>query len=523
MSDAEERDNHGSLEAQEVDMLSPGKKNNSPMSTRPWFARWWYPPITSQSTFMMRTLVNRPDVRLRAIDFLFGMDDPLARKWSGIHIVCSRLEAKFEALLRVEFGVIWKILKREHGTPAKGYEVWHWCLAVLQEFQKLQSGTDGGGSGSMDNIFQNLIKGNLAQFTTAEKDHALLAIFAVVCWSTMALDPDLDLPARAGQTERSPSSTVGHDRHLSFHAKGMSLRDESSKMPLSQTARRPIAMVFRVLRGGLEGSGHSGSTVGDTEIGTIHESSVNFFSLYTISRVRIKWVEDLASHLVFDRQYRTLSVFCLPSFCVGTILQAQKISVLQQVTSEVLPSKSPMHTLGRDPSSVHREVLLSYRLLFGQSPGSRKLALKLLKQLKESSGAIDPFLVTICSTPLAKSRFLRPLSGSPLPNDIFPTSSLDLDNCLVESDTYSSQDDFPCFGQRLLAVQHYNLRQQPRRIRDLWRDRRNPLQWYTFWAVLWVGGITIVLGVLQLAAAVVQAYYSAWPSEQVRLTTRQFA
>lgn len=168
-----------------------------------------------------------------------------------------------------------------------------------------------------------------------------------------------------------------------------------------------------------------------------------------------------------------------------------------------------MQTLERDPSSVHRELLLSYRLLFGQSSGSRKLAVKLLKQLKESSGDVDPFLVTICSTPLSKSWFLRPLSGSPIPNDIFPTSSLDLDNRLVESDTYSSQDDFPCFGQRLLAVQHYNLRQQPRRIRDLWRDRRNPLQWYTFWAVVWVGGITIVLGALQLVAAVIQAYYSA--------------
>jgi hypothetical protein len=250
------------------------------------------------------------------------MDGPLARKWPGIHIVCSRLEAKFEALLRGEFGVIWKILKREPGAPAEGYEVWHWCLAVLQEFQKLQ-GTNGGESGSMDNVFQNLIRGNLANFTTAEKDHALLAIYAVVCWSTMVVDPDHELPA-------GPSSAAGNDWDLSFHAKRMSMKDELSKMWMSQNARRPIAMVFRGLRGVLERSGHGGSTVGDTEIGTIYESSVNFFSLYTIGRVRIKWVEDLASHLVFDRQYRTLSVFCLPSFCVGTILRAQKINVLQQ-------------------------------------------------------------------------------------------------------------------------------------------------------------------------------------------------
>lgn len=253
------------------------------------------------------------------------MDDPLARKWPGVHIVCSRLEAKFEALLRGEYGVIWKILKWEQGAPAEGHEVWHWCLAVLREFQKLQ-GT-GGGDGSMDNILQNLIRGHPAKFTAAEKDHALLAIFAVVCWSSMVLDPDLDLSA--GQTGR-PSSAAGDGRHLSFQAKGMGIKNESSKTPLSQTAKRPIGKVFRGLRGVLEGSGPSAASTGDSETGTIHESSVNFFSLYTIGRVRIRWVEDLASHLVFDRQHRILSVFCLPSFCVGTILRAQKINVLQQ-------------------------------------------------------------------------------------------------------------------------------------------------------------------------------------------------
>lgn len=30
-----------------------------------------------------------------------------------------------------------------------------------------------------------------------------------------------------------------------------------------------------------------------------------------------------------------------------------------------------------------------------------------------------------------------------------------------------------------MAVQQYNPRQQPSRVRDLWRDRRNPLQWYS--------------------------------------------
>jgi hypothetical protein len=38
----------------------------------------------------------------------------------------------------------------------------------------------------------------------------------------------------------------------------------------------------------------------------------------------------------------------------------------------------------------------------------------------------------------------------------------------------------------------------------LWRDRRNPLQWYTFWAVLVVGGVSILLSFLQLVVSVAQ-------------------
>lgn len=72
---------------------------------------------------------------------------------------------------------------------------------------------------------------------------------------------------------------------------------------------------------------------------------------------------------------------------------------------------------------------------------------------------------------------------------------------LVEQDVYSTSLDFPLLGPRLLRLQDFDARQQPVRVRDLWRDRRNVTQWYTFWAVLVVGGLTIVLGILQLLVA----------------------
>lgn len=253
------------------------------------------------------------DIRLKAIELLFGLGNAHAQQWPGIQAVCSCLENKFEILLREEFDVIWRILKRKR--PTEVLEGWHWCLAVLRGFLTLQADE----SVSMENVYQHLIKGRSAEFSAFEKEYTLLAIFAVLCWTSMTLDPDLALD----QTEESTRNS----RRLSFRAKGINKTDES-QVPLSQTARRPIIKVFRGLRVTCENSEHVGTAATDRD--TIYESNVNFFSLYTIGRVRLRWVEDLTSHLAFDRQSRTLSVFCLPTFCVSSILRTQEIKVLQQ-------------------------------------------------------------------------------------------------------------------------------------------------------------------------------------------------
>lgn len=189
-----------------------------------------------------------------------------------------------------------------------------------------------------------------------------------------------------------------------------------------------------------------------------------------------------------------------------------------------------------EPSGLHREVLLSYRFLFGQSSSSRKLFGQLLNHSSSSvavkaaaksghhfitsSNVIiddsDLFLAIICISPFLSRKRRLDFSrwGKPSPlfsNNIFPFSALDLNGQLQESETYSTRDDFTVFGPRLLTLQHYNMRQQPSKVKDLWRDRRNPLQWYTFWAVLLIGDVSILLAMLQLLINVVQLYFIVWP------------
>jgi hypothetical protein len=145
-----------------------------------------------------------------------------------------------------------------------------------------------------------------------------------------------------------------------------------------------------------------------------------------------------------------------------------------------------------------REVLLSYRLLFGQNRQSRQYFNKFERKLvTNSKHQYDPFLDIICGKPNGKC--LRSY-----PRELWPDSSTDHNGWLLEQDVYSTSLDFPLLGHRLQKLQQFDLRQQPSRVRDLWRDRRNPLQWYTFWAVVIVGGVSIVLSFLQLLVSSLQ-------------------
>jgi hypothetical protein len=156
---------------------------------------------------------------------------------------------------------------------------------------------------------------------------------------------------------------------------------------------------------------------------------------------------------------------------------------------------------------------MSYRLLFGQKRASVAWAKTELKKLKEGKrevmreghaseydALLDVFCARLCD------RRIRSL-----PAELWPVTCRSFEGSLQEQSSYSAQDDFPLFGGRLAKIQEFNLRQQPSELWDLWRDRRNPLQWYTFWAVLFVGGASILLGIGQLAVGIAQLAVSINP------------
>ncbi|KAK4039377.1 hypothetical protein C8A01DRAFT_47166 [Parachaetomium inaequale] len=348
--------------------------------------------------------------------------------------------------------------------------------------------------------------------TAQDKRHGLLAIFAVLCWVTASLEPVLEKAA--------PCAAL----HLTAL--------NSARRYTARDTRRPLSKMFYSFRESAlpamewqGGQADSGLASGNPSPGPLpshargadddilYESSLNYFTLRTIGRVKLKWVDTLTAHLAFDRSTRTLSLFRYPSFCVANLLRTNDVAVLRRITSKLLSSHYYDDGSPEEPAAVYREILLSYRLLFGQSSKSRRLFVQLLNRQPAAGDEAmdapqrDPFLSVICASPLT-SLWRREKNISALPGSLSPPPVLGLDDQLQEAPTYSARDNFPIFGPRLLRLQRYSLRQQPSKMRDLWRDRRNPLQWYTFWAVFLVGGVSILLSVLQLVVGVSQLYFA---------------
>lgn len=73
--------------------------------------------------------------------------------------------------------------------------------------------------------------------------------------------------------------------------------------------------------------------------------------------------------------------------------------------------------------------------------------------------------------------------------------------------------DFPIFGTRLLALKEHLDSHKPRTFKQLIRDRRDTVGYVTFWAVIAVGLISIVLALVSIAISTAQtvAAFEALP------------
>ena len=243
-----------------------------------------------------------------ALENLFGITRQELHRWPGAMAYCGFLESLFEPLLADEYGCLWKAINKQRPGHSSG--CWPWFSAVCSVVRSHRS-----EDSSIEEVWNGLKatihpSGTSDPFRPApiEKTMCLIAVFSVLCWATMMLQPKL----HRADFEGSPTlmASISHNQ-----SSGQAL-----KMDI---VRRPIPAVFRTLKRLLflsrwqqpTDNGYSDKSV------TLYLSTLHYETLQTIGKIHIEWVDDLSSHLDFDSANRSLSVFRFPTFCALTTLR----------------------------------------------------------------------------------------------------------------------------------------------------------------------------------------------------------
>ncbi|KAK5062766.1 hypothetical protein LTR84_004841 [Exophiala bonariae] len=268
---------------------------------------------------------------------------------------------------------------------------------------------------------------------------------------------------------------------------------------------------------------------GNAFAGRILVSYINYRCLRKLSDINIVFTSAWSRHLEFDEFSRTIKIFKHPSacmvFCSGSVNRtAQKRGLAATLFSHYFRSHdddegdySSLHDESIDGVSFFRELLLTYRVIFGQDGASAKLfrtehedllsafltphriwhylpwlrplvlGRKPIRRQLSHSEVVDPLLLEVCGTQYTKAAIYRDLRA-PSPRD-----------------QYLAAKEFPFFGDRLLKIQIFMQGEHPSDWKALINDRRDILRYWTFWAVMVIGAISIlqsaianILGILQV-------------------------
>ncbi|KAI9853127.1 MAG: hypothetical protein M1824_001540 [Vezdaea acicularis] len=248
-------------------------------------------------------------------------------------------------------------------------------------------------------------------------------------------------------------------------------------------ADRPLAILLKAYGNLLPARCCSSKTVASELAKTVYSWTslspfdTNAYLLHSILRVEIRWVDTLAAHLDYDKSSRTLSLFRYPSFCIAML---QSKGALYAFASTEPDPVDPRAT-EEEITFFLRETLLSYRLLFGQSKPARRFFRSMLSSESVLSQNPDPLLRSLCL------------------DQYFVDSLVPADRLV-----YVTVRDFLVLGERVELLAAELRGTKPRSWRDLLRDRRDSLQYWTFWLVAIFGVTSIFLSLMQVILSLLQ-------------------
>jgi hypothetical protein len=264
--------------------------------------------------------------RREALQRLFGHSAEKLQQVPDAIAWCKYLEECFKPLLKDEYAAMWTSMGL--ARPKATSECWTWFSTVVKAIVEV---ADAGAS--IEDVWQATILPCAAQsavahsITEKDKQACLVPVFAVLCWGSMTLSPRLLWPGCAAK----PGLAV---QHLT-----------TSPALKMEFVERPISAVFRHLHRPRV-AGRWRPRIGFTtavDCTVLYVASLNFASLKIVGKVRLKWVDDMNSHLDFDSASRMLSIFRHPSFCALITMRDDGVVILDESVHAIPTNTHWMH------------------------------------------------------------------------------------------------------------------------------------------------------------------------------------
>lgn len=359
---------------------------------------------------------------------------------------------------------------RDKSPTAKAFmDLWH----SLGDFMSSNAGA------SIDDMAQHLLSVALVEMQN-DNESARLAkslIFTIVGWQTMLF--------RADCGSCPPTSFAITDEMSGYRGRvHMKLRhpQTSSREPLDK-----CLLGFGVL---LPPKNYDLSSSPEhrkafIEYKDVDVSELNAALLMQVGRLEFRWTDCLACHLELDLASSCLYLFRYPSFCIYTraIDQGREKPIFGPIYSCAQQKSGPGHWANTsEVTDLLDEVIMSYRLLFGQNKKSRQLFRDLSPFAGKPVQAHDKVLLDLCGH--------KQCSPAHLPR--------------AERKHWDLAHDFPVLRSRLSTLAYEMSIRKPRSWGALWKDKRDSAQWATFWTVIIFGLISLLLSLIQVILQAVQ-------------------
>ncbi|KAH8591284.1 hypothetical protein B0O99DRAFT_632376 [Bisporella sp. PMI_857] len=149
--------------------------------------------------------------------------------------------------------------------------------------------------------------------------------------------------------------------------------------------------------------------------------------------------------------------------------------------------------------SPNHEIVRSWAILFTTDSRSKKRVLDHDELIPGAGTAAEDFL--------HKDAINLHLGRYTALNTSYNFTYQKTQNAALQKDELP-YSDFPLFETRLRQLRHYMDTQKPRGLRQLWRDNRDSLNYFTFWGVITFGVSSLLLALFSLAVGIAQTVAS---------------